>query len=92
MTKDFKRKKKTAVIGGGVMGALFLDVITREGFSDEVCVCEHNSSKRSILEQAFPKIVVTGSMSDVEDAGVILLAVKPQDFSSLKCAVKAIPK
>jgi pyrroline-5-carboxylate reductase len=70
-------KLSIGIIGGGNMGEALI-----KGLKDErVCVSEANSARASFLKKKYK--VKTGAISDViENAKVVILAVKPQDMES----------
>ncbi len=78
------KKNIIGIIGGGNMGEALI-----KGLYAKHCVhvCETNASRVKYLKDKYRGIVL-GDLKVVEDASVIILAVKPQDMESV---LKQIP-
>jgi pyrroline-5-carboxylate reductase len=74
---------KLAFIGGGMMGeAIIAGAIARDITSaGDISVCEVVSARRKYLQKHHGVTVTDDPLSAIEHAGVIVLAVKPQEFA-----------
>jgi len=72
-------KKTIGIIGGGNMGEALI-----KGLYSKHCVyvCETNASRINYLKNKYRGIIL-GDLKVVEDASVVILAVKPQDMELL---------
>jgi len=78
------RKDIVGIIGGGNMGeALIKGLYTKH----HVHICETNDERVKYLKSKY-KGIVLGDLKVIEEASVIILAIKPQDMESL---LKQIP-
>lgn len=82
---------KIAFIGCGKMGSSILFKIRNNVFkTEDILVYELNPSiKQSLKSQG---VTVVDNLEDLKEAGVILIAVKPQDFGALLQSIKEIAK
>ena len=74
------KNKKIVLIGCGVMGEIFLDILL--GFpSFDICVIEQDQNKIKSLQKKFPKnVFFTSLLQEAVNSEIVILAVKPQDF------------
>ncbi len=77
-------KNKISIIGGGNMGTAILSGIQRK-FA--VSICEKDAKRGQYLKKKF-KVAVDDVQSVVTKSGVIILAVKPQDFDQILAEVR----
>jgi pyrroline-5-carboxylate reductase len=75
---------KIGIIGGGNMGAAILAGIRG---SYKICVCECDQRRRRYLRQKF-QITVKDLKIVAGCCDAVILAVKPQDFDEVLCALK----
>lgn len=75
--------KKITVVGGGVMGTIFVRALVKIGSSANILVCEKNISYHKNLKKIGPQVHTTNDLSECESADVIFLAIKPQDFPNI---------
>lgn len=76
---------KVAILGGGVMGeAILRAAIHRSIFAPaDVTVCEVVDARRDQLQATYGVATTPSSDEAIAGAGLVVLAVKPQDFASL---------
>lgn len=76
---------KLAVIGGGIMGEAIIAGSLRSGVAEpsDISVVEVIESRRSLLADRHSVIVTATAEHVVENADVIVVAIKPQDAGSL---------
>lgn len=72
---------KIAVIGGGSMGLAFVQAWLENDIlkADSIIVIESSAARRAVIQDQVP-LRVEENLESVKDAGVIFIAVKPQDF------------
>jgi pyrroline-5-carboxylate reductase len=75
--------KKIAVIGGGVMGMVFIRALIKTNLIEQILVCERNKSNHTKLKKISSRVRTTSDSRACSDADIIFLAVKPQDFKDL---------
>lgn len=80
--------KKIAVVGGGIMGTVFSRALAKTNSAKQIIVCEKNIARHKELQKISSRIFATSNSEDCADADVIFLAVKPQDFGSIKFNLK----
>ncbi len=80
---------KVAIVGGGVMGeALLAGALDRAVFeAGDVTVIEKVEARRTQLRAAYG-IEATQDFGPMGDAGLVVLAVKPQELASVKGRVR----
>ncbi|WBL36408.1 NAD(P)-binding domain-containing protein [Tepidiforma flava] len=80
---------KVAIVGGGVMGeAILAGALDRGVFEPaDVTVVEKVEARRTQLRAAYG-IEATGDFGPMGDAGLVVLAVKPQELASVKGRVR----
>lgn len=78
-------RNKIGFIGGGNMARAIAGGLTRSGFgAANILIAEPNAGQRERLRQEFPGSLITGDNGEVaDDAGNLLLAVKPQILKSV---------
>ncbi|MBV9389454.1 MAG: pyrroline-5-carboxylate reductase [Chroococcidiopsidaceae cyanobacterium CP_BM_ER_R8_30] len=76
---------KFGLIGGGVMGEALLSRLINKGIyqPSEVLVSEPQQQRRSFLEQQYGVQVTDDNRAVAQSVQVLLLAIKPQVFSSV---------
>lgn len=81
---------KLAFIGGGMMGeAIITGAIARDITSaDDITVCEIVAARRRHLHKAHGVTVTDDPAAATERAGLIVLAVKPQEFAHAAEAIE----
>lgn len=79
-----KTYKKIAVLGGGIMGNVLIHALIDTNSAEKIIVCEKNTSYHKKLKGISSVIRVTENFTDCIDAGVIFLAIKPQDFKNFE--------
>lgn len=81
---------KLGVIGGGVMGeALLSRLISRHIYQpDEVLVSDPLAQRREFLHQEYGITVTDDNQTVVSESSILLLAIKPQVFSSVTAALQ----
>lgn len=79
-----KTYKKIAIIGGGVMGTILVRALVDTNSAKKIVVCEKNTSHHKKLRDISSSVQATDNYEDCIDAGIVFLAIKPQDFSLLK--------
>ena len=77
--------RRIAILGGGKLGEALISGIVSSGFRDagEVVVTDVRDSR---LEELGQRYGIQGSRSNrdaIASAGIVVLAVKPQDFEAL---------
>ncbi|MDP2789425.1 MAG: pyrroline-5-carboxylate reductase [bacterium] len=82
-----KTYKKIAVIGGGIMGTVLIRALVDTNSSEQIIVCEKNTSHHKKLGGINSCIKVTDNSTDCADVDVIFLAVKPQDFNNIELKI-----
>ncbi|GIW13269.1 MAG: pyrroline-5-carboxylate reductase [Tepidiforma sp.] len=80
---------KAAIVGGGVMGeALLAGALDRGVFeAADVTVVEKVEARRAQLRAAYG-VEATGDFGPMGEAGLVVLAVKPQELASVKGRVR----
>lgn len=80
---------KVAIVGGGVMGEAILAGALDRGIFEpaDVTVVEKVEARRTQLRAAYG-IEATGDFGPMGDAGLVVLAVKPQELASVKGRVR----
>jgi pyrroline-5-carboxylate reductase len=80
---------KAVIVGGGVMGeALLAGALDRGVFeASEVTVIEKVDARRTQLRAAYG-VEATGDFGPMGDAGLVVLAVKPQELATVKGRVR----
>jgi len=79
--------KKIAIIGGGVMGTILTNALVKTNASKHIVVCEKSVIHHKKLEKINLRVKATSNFLECVDAEVIFLAVKPQDFNSVKLKI-----
>ncbi len=76
---------RLAIIGGGVMGEALTAAILARGIAQppQVTVCEVLPERRQHLATAYGVPVTGEAAAAIEGAGLVILAVKPQEFQGL---------
>lgn len=69
------------------MGTVLIRALIKTGSTKHILVCERNVANHNKLRKINSQIQVTDNVSDCADADVIFLAVKPQDFGSVKLKI-----
>lgn len=74
---------KVSLIGGGTMGEAVIRSLLRKKLADknDIAVCEVIAARRDQLKKKFSLHVTDNYHTALKGADVIMLAVKPQDFS-----------
>jgi pyrroline-5-carboxylate reductase len=74
---------KLAIIGGGAMGEAVIAAVLRGKVAapSDICVVELVEPRRQQLESQYGVATSASAAEAVRDAGYVLFAVKPQDFS-----------
>lgn len=82
---------RVAIFGGGNMGSAFArGCLDRGGVSpDDLTIIESDEQKRSHLTATLRCLATAEVSTDVANADIILLAVKPQDFASSAVSLRA---
>ena len=80
---------KVAIIGGGVMGTAILERALAVGAlqREDVTVAEVVEARRLAISESLAVAVTSDASAAIEGAGMVLLAVKPQDLQSVRGAV-----
>lgn len=80
---------KVAIVGGGVMGEAILAGALDRGIFEpaDVTVVEKVEARRTQLRAAYG-IEATGDFGPMGDAGLVVLAVKPQELATVKGRVR----
>lgn len=83
---------KLGIIGGGVMGETLLSRLIAQNIYQpaEIIVSEPNPQRRSSLAQQYGIQVTTENRQVVQQAAVLLLAVKPQVFNQIATELAAV--
>jgi pyrroline-5-carboxylate reductase len=75
---------RLAIIGGGKMGEALVGGLVHAGWQpQEIIVSEPHEDRRGFLEKTYGVRVTDDSISAVQDARSVLLAVKPQDMEAV---------
>ncbi|MFA6273784.1 MAG: pyrroline-5-carboxylate reductase [Candidatus Paceibacterota bacterium] len=86
--KNFKNKK-IGLIGCGIMGQIFLEVLYKTKFFEKICVIEQDLNKIKNLKKKFSKnVIYSPDLKDAQNCNVIILAIKPQDFRNFSLKLK----
>lgn len=75
------------IVGSGVMGNVFAGALKKAFPNISLIVCDKNPSKTRTLQKKYA-ITRADIVSDLAHADIIILAIKPQDFSSVQLAVR----
>jgi pyrroline-5-carboxylate reductase len=79
-----KYTQKVAVVGCGVMGSIFLDVLSQNKDLIKILALDHDSSRIVEHKKRFKgNVTVSTDIASAASCDVIILAVKPQDFENL---------
>ncbi|MBI2761624.1 MAG: pyrroline-5-carboxylate reductase [Chloroflexi bacterium] len=75
---------KLSIIGGGFMGEAIIDQVIARGLAapDQVHVCELHANRRGYLAERY-KVSTSAELNGNAPTDALVLAVKPQDFSSV---------
>lgn len=87
--------RRLAVLGGGNMGEALLEGVIAAGWAtrDELVVAETAELRRAHLVERLGVKVVSRAREAAEEAGTVILAVKPQDVPAVLSDIAgAIPK
>ncbi|MFA6000134.1 MAG: pyrroline-5-carboxylate reductase [Candidatus Paceibacterota bacterium] len=79
--------KKIAVVGGGVMGTVFIRALIKTNSIGHILVCEKNKSNYAKLKKISSRVRTTDDSRACGDADIVFLAVKPQDFNNLELTI-----
>ncbi len=76
---------RICLIGGGFMGEAFLAALLKEGLvqAGDVTVSDVAEARREHLSSRYGVAVTDASADAAKEAGVVVLAVKPQDFPAV---------
>jgi len=78
-----KKTKIIGILGGGIMGELFVSSIVKIFPQASLAVCERNTTHAKMLQKKY-RVATTPQCDDLAPSDVIILAVKPQDFPSVR--------
>lgn len=73
---------KLAFIGGGIMGEAIIGALLNKGIvqAADIAVCDVAARRRHHLERTYNVKAVDSSASAITGSGIVVLAVKPQEF------------
>jgi len=76
---------RIAFLGGGFMGEGIIQGLIARGVSvpAELCVCDIVGARRVELSERYGVATTARHLEAVQDAGIIVVAVKPQEFEAL---------
>ncbi|MFA6486298.1 MAG: pyrroline-5-carboxylate reductase [Candidatus Magasanikbacteria bacterium] len=76
--------QKIAIIGGGVMGEIFITGAIDVFAGSEICVVDKNVDKLNAIKKNHPTVeTVFSNLIAINNADLIIIAVKPQSFEGL---------
>lgn len=87
MMNAMKKTKTIGILGGGVMGSLMARGIMETFPAASLIICERNEENAKNLQKKYHACVTTNG-DDLARADIVILAVKPQDFSSVDVKIK----
>ena len=84
---------KLAFIGGGVMGEAMISGVLSNGLAkaEDLAVCEVLAPRRDHLSSTYGIQAVDRPATTLENAEIVVLAVKPQDFPAAARAISLKP-
>jgi len=78
-----------SVIGGGVMGSIIAEAISKQFKNINLVVSDHNPKKITFLKKSCKNVFITNNnVEAIKDAKIIILAIKPQSFGEFSREVK----
>ncbi len=78
-------ERKIAILGGGRIGEALLSGLLSSGWRnpDELIVSDRGEDRVGELRERYPAAATTSNLEAVAGAGLVVLAVKPQDLDAL---------
>jgi pyrroline-5-carboxylate reductase len=85
---------KIAIIGGGNMGVTYARAFVRSNIvpTENILIIEKHDEKRAVLKQEGIAVLTDDINAEIANYDIIILAVKPQDFTSMSVQLKGILK
>jgi len=82
-------KKKIAIIGCGVMGKIFLEILYGMKSFEKLYVIDSDFNQIKNLKKKFSsKVIFSNDINDCLKCDILIFAVKPQDFRDISLKVK----
>lgn len=83
------QKNKIAIIGCGIMGKIFLEILYKIKSFEKLYVIDSNLNQIKNLKKKFSKnVIFSTDINDCLKCDILFFAVKPQDFRNISLKVK----